>query len=254
MLHERFAFVECAPATEADVLRCHTPEVLERVRVVARLARRRHDLHRDDATRRRCSRPARRSRRCGAAASRWRGRPAITPSARGRWASASSTRSRSPRAGRRPSSASSASRSSTGTCTTATARRTSWPTIRRSSSSRCTSGRSIRAAAGRPSRARRSSTCRSPPGSGDAEYLAAWETVEQAVTRFEPDLLLVSAGFDAHVDDPLADMRLSADGFRELGRRAASLAPRVAAVLEGGYNLRHAARPGRGGARRARRA
>jgi acetoin utilization deacetylase AcuC-like enzyme len=75
-------------------------------------------------------------------------------------------------------------------------------------------------------------------GSGDAEYFEAWETVERAVIGFEPDLLLVSAGFDAHADDPLADMRLSAAGFRELGRRATTLAPRVAAVLEGGYNLR----------------
>ena len=75
-------------------------------------------------------------------------------------------------------------------------------------------------------------------GGGDAAYFEAWETVERTVTGFEPDLLLVSAGFDAHADDPLADMRLTADGFRELGRRAATLAPRVAAVLEGGYNLR----------------
>jgi len=77
-----------------------------------------------------------------------------------------------------------------------------------------------------------------PAGTGDAGYLEAWQTVDRAVTRFAPDLLLVSAGFDAHVDDPLADMELTADGFRELARRAASLAPRVAAVLEGGYNLR----------------
>jgi len=76
-----------------------------------------------------------------------------------------------------------------------------------------------------------------PPGTGDTGYLEAWQTVERAVARFEPDLLLVSAGFDAHVDDPLADMEITADGFRELARRSASLAPRVAAVLEGGYNL-----------------
>ena len=76
-----------------------------------------------------------------------------------------------------------------------------------------------------------------PPGTGDAGYLEAWQTVERALARFEPDLLLVSAGFDAHVADPLADMELTADGFRELARRSASLAPRVAAVLEGGYNL-----------------
>jgi acetoin utilization deacetylase AcuC-like enzyme len=77
-----------------------------------------------------------------------------------------------------------------------------------------------------------------PPGTGDAEYFEAWAAVERAVQRFEPELLLVSAGFDAHVDDPLADMKLTADGFAELASRAAMLAPRVAAVLEGGYNLR----------------
>jgi acetoin utilization deacetylase AcuC-like enzyme len=75
-------------------------------------------------------------------------------------------------------------------------------------------------------------------GTDDAGYLRAWETVERTVTSFQPELVLVSAGFDAHVDDPLANMRVSADGFRELARGAASLAPRVAAVLEGGYNLR----------------
>jgi acetoin utilization deacetylase AcuC-like enzyme len=77
-----------------------------------------------------------------------------------------------------------------------------------------------------------------PARSGDAEYLAAWPAVERAVLRFEPDLLLVSAGFDAHVDDPLGDMEVTADGFRELARRTGQLAPRIAAVLEGGYNLR----------------
>jgi acetoin utilization deacetylase AcuC-like enzyme len=77
-----------------------------------------------------------------------------------------------------------------------------------------------------------------PAGSGDADYLDAWLTVERSVTRFAPDLLIVSAGFDAHVDDPLADMELTADGFRELARRTGRLAPRVAAVLEGGYNVR----------------
>ncbi len=77
-----------------------------------------------------------------------------------------------------------------------------------------------------------------PAGSGDADYLAAWSTVERAVERFAPDLLLVSAGFDAHTDDPLADMAVTAEGFQELARRTAQLAPRTAAVLEGGYNLR----------------
>jgi acetoin utilization deacetylase AcuC-like enzyme len=75
-------------------------------------------------------------------------------------------------------------------------------------------------------------------GSGDAEYLRAFEeTVEPAVARFEPELVLVSAGFDAHHADPLADMNVSDAGFRELSRRCAAMAPRVAAVLEGGYQV-----------------
>ena len=75
-------------------------------------------------------------------------------------------------------------------------------------------------------------------GTGDAGYLEAWETVEEAVTTFEPELLLVSAGFDAHIEDPLAQMNVSTGTFRELARRASQLAPRVGAVLEGGYNVR----------------
>ena len=75
-------------------------------------------------------------------------------------------------------------------------------------------------------------------GSGDDEYRRAFEhVVEPAVGEFGPELVLVSAGFDAHRDDPLAGMRVTEDGFRELARRSAALAPRCAAVLEGGYNL-----------------
>jgi acetoin utilization deacetylase AcuC-like enzyme len=74
-------------------------------------------------------------------------------------------------------------------------------------------------------------------GCGDEDYLRAFETVvAPAVRAFEPELVLVSAGFDAHIDDPLAGMRVTADGFRELARRSAELGPRFAAVLEGGYN------------------
>jgi acetoin utilization deacetylase AcuC-like enzyme len=75
-------------------------------------------------------------------------------------------------------------------------------------------------------------------GTDDATYLDAFETAERAVAQFEPELLLVSAGFDAHVDDPLAELRLSTGCFRELARRTTQLAPRIAVVLEGGYNLR----------------
>ena len=73
---------------------------------------------------------------------------------------------------------------------------------------------------------------------GDDEYLDAFErVVEPAVSAFEPELVLVSAGFDAHAEDPLAGMLLSAEGFGELARGSAALAPKVAAVLEGGYNV-----------------
>jgi acetoin utilization deacetylase AcuC-like enzyme len=76
-----------------------------------------------------------------------------------------------------------------------------------------------------------------PAGSADEEYLRAFDRiVEPAVQAFEPELVLVSAGFDAHVDDPLAGMHVTADGFRELAMRTAGLAPHVAAVLEGGYD------------------
>ena len=77
-----------------------------------------------------------------------------------------------------------------------------------------------------------------PAGSGDADSLRAFkETVEPAVARFAPELVLVSAGFDAHEDDPLAEMHVSEDGFRVLAQRSRALGPRVAAVLEGGYEL-----------------
>ncbi len=75
-------------------------------------------------------------------------------------------------------------------------------------------------------------------GSGDAQYARVFvETIEPAVSAFQPDLVLVSAGFDAHEEDPLAGMRVTAEGFRELARRCSALGPRTAAVLEGGYNL-----------------
>jgi acetoin utilization deacetylase AcuC-like enzyme len=80
-------------------------------------------------------------------------------------------------------------------------------------------------------------------GAGDAAYCAAFhEVVEPVLHDFAPELVLVSAGFDAHERDPLASMRVSADGFgamaRSIGRAAAATAGgRVAVLLEGGYDL-----------------
>ena len=63
-------------------------------------------------------------------------------------------------------------------------------------------------------------------GSGDAAYAARVRDDRRARRApFEPELLLVSAGFDAHVDDPLAHMAVTADGFRDLAARGAQLAP-----------------------------
>jgi acetoin utilization deacetylase AcuC-like enzyme len=79
-----------------------------------------------------------------------------------------------------------------------------------------------------------------PAGCGDAEWLAAFdERVGPAVAEFDPEAVLVSAGFDAHADEDLylVDMRMTDDGFRELAGRCRTLAPHVAAVLEGGYNV-----------------
>jgi acetoin utilization deacetylase AcuC-like enzyme len=82
-----------------------------------------------------------------------------------------------------------------------------------------------------------------PAGSTDEDYLRAFtERVEPAVVGFEPELVLVSAGFDAHEEDPLAGMLVTEAGFRELARRSGELGPKTAAVLEGGYNLETLAR------------
>ena len=83
-----------------------------------------------------------------------------------------------------------------------------------------------------------------PPGTDDERYLAALrEQVLPRVVEFAPDAIVVCAGFDAHAADPLAQLQLSADGFREIGRELGRLADdvcggRLVATLEGGYNLR----------------
>jgi acetoin utilization deacetylase AcuC-like enzyme len=77
-----------------------------------------------------------------------------------------------------------------------------------------------------------------PAGSGDAEYFQVMdETVEPAIQRFAPDLLLISAGFDAGEGDLLGSMRVTPQGFGELAARAGRLCERRALILEGGYNL-----------------
>ena len=80
-------------------------------------------------------------------------------------------------------------------------------------------------------------------GSGDATYLAVVDEIARPVaTAFAPDVVLVSAGFDAHREDPLGAMDLSTSGFYYLGDRLQALARDVAGgkavfILEGGYRL-----------------
>ncbi len=80
-------------------------------------------------------------------------------------------------------------------------------------------------------------------GHGDSSYQQLFrQIVSPAVERFAPDLMLISAGFDAHWVDPLASMRLSLAGYDQLARECLKLAEEVCAgrivfVMEGGYDL-----------------
>ncbi len=82
-----------------------------------------------------------------------------------------------------------------------------------------------------------------PPGRGDRAYDEAFDrVVEPALRRFRPQLILASAGFDAHWADPLAEMRVSTSGFVGMAERLGQLADelaegRLALLLEGGYDL-----------------
>jgi acetoin utilization deacetylase AcuC-like enzyme len=78
-----------------------------------------------------------------------------------------------------------------------------------------------------------------PAGSGRAEILGAVENaLIPAATRFRPDLVLISAGFDSRIGDPLGRFTLTDRDFADLTRLLLPLAGgRVVSVLEGGYNL-----------------
>lgn len=82
-----------------------------------------------------------------------------------------------------------------------------------------------------------------PPGRTDADYLRVFaEELRPALDRFQPEFILISAGFDAHRADPLAGMKLSEGGFEALTREVVAMAEdycggRLVSVLEGGYEL-----------------
>jgi len=80
------------------------------------------------------------------------------------------------------------------------------------------------------------------PGSGGREMRKAWEPTFDRIRQHQPDLILVSAGFDAHQDDPLANLQWSVADFAQITAEICAIAEehcegRVVSVLEGGYDL-----------------
>jgi acetoin utilization deacetylase AcuC-like enzyme len=81
------------------------------------------------------------------------------------------------------------------------------------------------------------------PGDGSYEFRELWEsTLIPKLHAFKPQLLLISAGFDAHRNDPLADLRLGSEDYAWITQRLVDVARahaqgRVVSTLEGGYNL-----------------
>ena len=82
------------------------------------------------------------------------------------------------------------------------------------------------------------------PGSGSKEFRSVWSTLGlPAIHGFEPDLILVSAGFDAHRRDPLAHLEVEDDDFRWITEQVRGLAEdsaggKLVSILEGGYDLK----------------
>ena len=81
-----------------------------------------------------------------------------------------------------------------------------------------------------------------PAGTNSEEYLNAYEFVLKKLKEFKPEFILFSAGFDAHKDDPLAQLQLNSDDFYNLTKRTLELSKsccsgKIVSILEGGYDL-----------------
>lgn len=79
-------------------------------------------------------------------------------------------------------------------------------------------------------------------GEGDAEFQSAWREIITAIRKYSPELIMVSAGFDAHEDDPIGGLNITTECFRWLARELIKLAKhtsggRILFVLEGGYSI-----------------
>ena len=81
-----------------------------------------------------------------------------------------------------------------------------------------------------------------PAGTTSEEYLSAYEYVLKKIDEFKPEFILLSAGFDAHKDDPLAQFQLESKDFYEITKRTLELSKlycdgKVVSILEGGYDI-----------------
>ena len=81
-----------------------------------------------------------------------------------------------------------------------------------------------------------------PAGTTSEEYLNAYESVLNKIKEFKPEFILLSAGFDAHKDDPLAQLQLESKDFYNITKRTLELSKqycdgKVVSILEGGYDL-----------------
>ena len=81
-----------------------------------------------------------------------------------------------------------------------------------------------------------------PAGTNSEEYLNAYEFVLKKLKNFKPDFVLISAGFDAHKDDPLAQLQLKSEDYYKITKRTMNIAKKccngkIVSILEGGYNL-----------------
>ncbi|MDA7443392.1 histone deacetylase family protein [Candidatus Pelagibacter ubique] len=81
-----------------------------------------------------------------------------------------------------------------------------------------------------------------PAGTTSEEYLNAYEFVLNKINEFKPEFILLSAGFDAHKDDPLAQLQLESKDFYSITKRTLELSKqycdgKVVSILEGGYDL-----------------
>jgi acetoin utilization deacetylase AcuC-like enzyme len=81
-----------------------------------------------------------------------------------------------------------------------------------------------------------------PAGTTSEEYLNAYEFVLKKVNGFKPEFILLSAGFDAHKNDPLAQFQLESNDFYEITKRTLELSKlycngKIVSILEGGYDL-----------------